>query len=167
MRDGDDGPGALDAVLASARLRLDGVPREALGELVAARRVLGFRRAARIVRAGDAWHLGVLLLTDDRLLVTGEIVRARQEAVRGFAAESQRRRAELAAAARRGGFAEGEAVHVGWEVVDAPGLTDRTEPVAVREGVPVVRWSPRGGQVALAGYLDERIALLQHPPERA
>ena len=89
-------------------------PREALGELIVPRQVLGIGRSPRIVRRGAAWHLGVLLVTDEAVLATGDIVRARQEARRGFAAESQRQRAELAAAARRGGFAEGESVHIGW-----------------------------------------------------
>ncbi|WP_286301084.1 hypothetical protein [Microbacterium suwonense] len=33
-------------------------------------------------------------------------------------------------------------------------------PLAVVDGVPSVRWSRAGGLVPLAGYLDERIALL-------
>jgi hypothetical protein len=108
----------------------------------------------------------VLLLTDDALLATGDIVRAREEVRRGFAAESQRRRAELAAAARRGGLEEGESVHIGWMQLDADGV-DRgaaSGPLALRDGVPSVRWSAAGGYVPLAAYLDERIELLRHPP---
>jgi hypothetical protein len=30
-----------------------------------------------------------------------------------------------------------------------------------------VRWSPRGGFVALEGYVSERIELLRHPPAGA
>ncbi len=145
----------LPSLLDDARRRLAGAPRERLGELVPARRMLGIPRAARIVPRGDAWHLGVLLLTDDTVLATGEIVRARTEARRGYTAESQRQRAALAEAARRGGFAEGETVHVGWR--EASGI------LAVHDGVPVVRWSHSAGFVPLAGYLDERIELLQHP----
>ena len=103
----------LDALLDAARARLQGLPRESLGEVVLPRRILGVSRAMRVEPRGTAWHLGVLLLTDDALLSTGRIVRARAEAPRGFTAESQRERAALAGAARRGGFAEGQTVHVG------------------------------------------------------
>ena len=157
---------SIGPLLEDARARLADAPREALGELRTPRRVLGVARAPRIVRAGTAWHLGVLLLTDDALLATGDIVRARQEARRGYAAESQRHRAELAAAARRGGIAEGESVHIGWVALDVAGV-DRGEasgPLSLRDGTPSVRWSAAGGFVPLDAYLDERIELLRHPP---
>ncbi|HWM16163.1 MAG TPA: glutaminase [Microbacterium sp.] len=157
------------ALLDGARARLAAAPREAIGELREPRRVLGIGRAPRVVRRGTAWHIGVLLLTDEAVLATGEIIRARQEAPRGFSAESQRRRAELAGAARRGGFAEGEPVHIGWTVLDADAV-DRggaSGPLALRAGVPSVRWSAAGGYIALAAYLDERIELLLAPPAGA
>lgn len=156
-------------VLDQVRARLAGIPREALGERVVPRRLLGIGRAPRIVRRGEAWHLGVLLLTDDGVLATGDIVRARAEARRGFAAESQRQRAELAAAARRGGLAEGEIVHIGWSVLD-PDAVDAgaaSGPLALRGGVPSVRWSAAGGYLPLAAYLGERVDLLLHPPAGA
>ena len=155
--------------LDAARGRLGDAPREALGELIAPRRVLGIARAARIVRRGSAWHLGVLLLTDDAVLATGDVVRARQEARRGYTAVSQRQRAALAAAARRGGFGEGETVHIGWRMLD-PAAVDRSEvsgPLALVDGVPSVRWSAAGGYMPLAAYLDERVALLLAPPPGA
>lgn len=154
-------------ILRDARVRLQGAPREALGALREFRRVLGVQRAPRIVPVGSAWHLGVLLLTDDAVLATGDILRARTEAIRGFAAESQRARSALAAAASRGGFADGDTVHVGWEVFDLDLLGPHTSPLAVRDGIPVVKWSAAGGYAPLAGYLDERVDLLVHPPERA
>ncbi|KQZ85911.1 glutaminase [Microbacterium sp. Root166] len=157
------------ALLAAARARLAGAPQEALGELRTPGRVLGIARAPRIVPAGQAWHIGALLLTDDAVLATGEIVRARAEARRGYAAESQRQRAELAAAARRGGFDEGQVVHIGWQVAD-PAAVDRgaaSGPLALVDGVPSVRWSAAGGYVPLDRYLDERIALLLAPPPGA
>jgi hypothetical protein len=155
------------ALLTHARDRLQDVPREDLGELRTPRRILGFARAPRIVPVGTAWHLGVLLLTDDAVLATGDIVRARAEAVRGFTAESQRARAALAAAASRGGFREGQVVHVGWVRLDLPQLSERTSPLAVRDGVPSVRWSAAAGYVPLERYLEERVELLRHPPDRA
>ncbi|WP_322410959.1 glutaminase [Microbacterium invictum] len=157
---------AVDELLAGARARLAGVPREGLGELLPPRRLLGIRRSPRIVRQGDAWHLGTLLLTDDELLATGDILRARAEVRRGFTAESQRRRAELAAAARRGGFAEGETVHIGWRRLDldAIGRGAASDPVRIAGGEPQVRWSAKGGWVPLARYLEERVDLLLNPP---
>lgn len=157
----------LEHLLASARARLADAPRERIGELQEGRRLLGIPRAPRIVDRGRAWHLGVLLLTDDTLLATGDIVRSRAEVRRGFAAESQRRRAELAAAAHRGGVPEGETVHIGWHPLDPGAFDARTAPVALREGELAVRWSAQGGYMPLGRYLDERIDLLVHPPERA
>lgn len=157
-----------------ARARLAGAPREALGELVVPRRLLGIARAPRIERRGAAWHLGVLLLTDDAVLATGDVIRARHEARRGYAAASQRQRAELEAAARRGGFAEGEVVHLGWRVLDldAVGSGGGREAAASTvlldvDGVPSVRWSTAGAPMPLEAYLAERIALLREPPSGA
>ncbi len=157
---------SLAAILDSARARLEGLPREALGEVVIPRRILGISRATRVEPRGTAWHLGVLLLTDDAVLSTGQIIRARAEAPRGFAAESQRERAALAGAARRGGFDEGQTVHVGWQTIDPDAVARgaASGPLSLRAGVPSVRWSAAGGWVPLEGYLDERIALLAEPP---
>jgi len=145
------------ALLDDARRRLAGAPREGLGRLRTSR-----WRADRIVRVGEAWHLGVLLLTEDRVLATGEILRAAQEVRRGYAAESARERAERRAQARRGGFAEGEVVHLGWQELDPDAVDagDVSGPLALLGGEPAVRWSPGGALVPLAGYLDERIALI-------
>jgi len=159
----------FQTLFAEARAALAAAPQEPLGELRTPRRVLGIARPPRIVRVGDAWHLGVLLIGADAVYATGDIVRARAEAPRGFTAESQRARAELAAAARRGGFAEGEAVHVGWRMLPPGALAEgeASGPLAVREGVPSVRWSASGGWTPLKRYLDERIALLLEPPPGA
>ena len=159
----------IEKLLADARARLAGAPRERLGMLRTPRRILGLGRAPRIEPVGAAWHLGVLLLTEDRLLATGEIVRAREEARRGFTAESQRERAAVAAAAFRGGFAEGETVHLDWREIDLDALAAGTAsgPVALVDGVPSVRWSAGGAFMPLAGYLRERVDLLVSPPQGA
>jgi hypothetical protein len=153
----------------AARGRLAGAPREGLGELVEPRRILGVGRAPRIVERGVVWHLGVLLVADDAVYSTGEVLRARGEARRGFTAESQRRRAELAAAARRGGFPEGATDHIGWRMLDleALGRGEASGPLALVDGVASVRWSSAGGFVPLDRYLDERIGLLVDPPAGA
>ena len=156
----------VSAILEGARSRLAEAPREGLGELVEPRRVLGIARAPRIVPRGTAWHLGVLLLTDDAVLATGDILRARTEARRGYTAEAQRHRAALAAAARRGGFDEGATVHLGWRMLDPSALArgEASDPLALVAGVPSVRWRASGGYVPLERYLDERIGLLLDPP---
>jgi hypothetical protein len=46
------------------------------------------------VPVGEAWHVGVLLIADAEVYATGEILRARAEAVRGYTAEAQRARSE-------------------------------------------------------------------------
>lgn len=159
---------AFAALFADARTRLAGAPREALGELVHPRRILGIPRAERIVPRGSAWHLGALLLTDDAVLATGDVIRARQEVRRGYTADAQRRRAERAAAARRGGFAEGETVHIGWRVLDTTDAGgSASDPLAVVDGVPSIRWSAQGGFMPLSAYLDERVRLLREPPAGA
>jgi hypothetical protein len=113
-------------------------------------------RGARIVRAGEAWHLGVLLLTRDGVLATGEVLRAAEEVRRGYAAESARARADRRAQARRGGFGEGEVVHIGWTELDAEAV--ESGPLLTVDGVPMVRWSA-GGIMPLETYLDEQIGL--------
>ena len=151
----------LHALLDTARARLAGRPREALGEFATSRRLLGFGRAPRIVPVGEAWHVGVLLLTDEGVLATGQILRARAEVRRGYTAQSQRDRAELAAAAFRGGFAEGQTVHVGWTRIDvdvvARGVA--SGPLSLVDGVPHVRWSPAAATRPLAAYLDDQLSL--------
>jgi hypothetical protein len=156
----------LDALFDDARTSLQVIPREGLGELVQPPRILGVRRAPRIVPRGWAWHLGAILLTEDSVYATGDIIRAHEEVRRGYPAESQRRRAELSAAARRGGFAEGQTVHLGWTEIDLAAVAAGGEsgPLALRDGVVSIRWSPRGGYTPLEGYLRERISLLLHPP---
>lgn len=156
----------IAALFAQARERLAAAPRDALGLLVVPKRILGLARAPRIVPAGDAWHLGVLLVGDDDVWATGEIVRAREEAPRGFTAESQRERAAMAGAAWRGGFPEGMPVHVGWTPIDLAALErgEQSGPLAPADGGVGVRWSSSGGLMPLATYLDERASLLVDPP---
>lgn len=157
---------AVAELLDAARRELGSVAREALG-VWRSRRILGISTAPRIVPAGSAWHLGVLLLTEDAVLATGEIVRAREEVRRGFAAESQRERAAIAAAAFRGGFAEGQSVHVGWEPIDPGAVDAASSPLRLGADGPLVRWSAAGGFMPLERYLAERVALARTPPAGA
>ncbi len=150
----------VEEILARARRRVAGSPTERMGDWASSRKLLGFGRAPRIVPVGDAWHVGVLLLTDEEVHTTGEVLRARQEVRRGFTAQSQRERAERQAAAYRGGFAEGEVVHVGWETIDLDFVSAGGASGALIGGeIPLVRWSPSADPRPLAEYLDEVLAL--------
>lgn len=148
-------------MLDAARARLAAAPREPLGEWASGRRLLGFGRSPRIVRVGEAWHLGALLVGAEALYATGEVLRAREDVVRGFTAQSQRERAERAAAAFRGGFAEGETVHLGWspidvEAVDAGGASG---PLSGAGGTVMIRWSASAAARPLADYISDQLAL--------
>lgn len=146
------------ALLAQAAKDLAGVPKEGLGEERESR-----WRGRRIVRAGEAWHLGVLLIDGTRVLATGEVLRAADPGRRGYTAESARERAARRQEALRGGFREGEVVHVGWSVIDV-GVVDAgasSGPLAMIDGVPQVRWSAAGGFMPLEAYLRERVELLR------
>jgi len=151
----------VTSLLQAARERLAGSPRERLGEWAANRRFLGIGRAPRIVPVTEAWHLGALLISEDRVFATGEVLRARHDAVRGYTAEAQRARSERAAAAFRGGFAEGEVLHLGWTEMDAAAV-DRGESsgiLSLRGGLPHVAWSHTGPPRPLADYLDDMLSL--------
>jgi hypothetical protein len=138
---------------------LAGVPREGLGEERSSR-----WRGERIVRVGEAWHVGVLLLTDDRALATAEILRATDPGRRGYTAESARARAARRQLALRGGFAEGDVVHVGWSLIDVDAVDagGSSGPLASTDGVPHVRWSATAAYVPLEAYLQERIDLMRN-----
>ncbi|WP_454114156.1 glutaminase [Microbacterium maritypicum] len=146
------------ALLTQAVKDLQDAPKEGLGEQRDSR-----WRGRRIVRVGDAWHLGVLLLTETHALATAEVLRAADPGRRGYTAESARERAERRAEALRGGFGEGEVVHVGWSVIDVNGVDagGSSGPLALIDGVPSVRWSTAGGFMPLEAYLRERVALLR------
>jgi hypothetical protein len=150
-------PDTIGSILAAARAALADVPVEALG-----RQKISRWRDPRIVRAGSAWHVGVLLLTGDALLATAEVLRAAEPVRRGYASESARARAARRAEASRGGFANGETVHVGWAPIDLAAVAGggSSGPLALIDGVPSVRWSAAGGYMPLEAYLRERIALL-------
>lgn len=144
-------------LLSAARDTLRGIPKEGLGE-----ERLSRWRGDRIIHIGEAWHVGVLLLTDDQALATAEVLRAADPGRRGYTAESARERAARRQMALRGGFDEGDVVHVGWTVIDVDAVDagGSSGPLALHDGVPSVRWSPTGGYMPLDAYLRERIALI-------
>lgn len=146
------------ALFDTARGELADVPQEGLGQYKRSR-----WRGERIVRVGAAWHIGVLLIADDAVFSVGEVLRAGDPGRRGYTAESARQRAALRLMAVRGGFGEGEVVHLGWQTIDVDAVDagGASGPLALRDGVVSVRWAPGGGFQPLAGYLRERIDLLR------
>ena len=136
-------------------------PQEWVGTWARRSRVFGFARATRIVPVEKVWRIGVLLIGEHAVFGVGEVLRTRTEAVRGYTATAQRERAERAAAAARGGFADGEIVHLDAERLDLDALDrgEPTGPLLVIEGVVRVRWSALGSPRPLRDYLDEQLAI--------
>lgn len=152
---------------AAARLMVAGVSPDALGRFVPARRRLLVNRPPRIVRDGSAWIVGRLLVSvDGELLAATHTLRAHVPKPHiNYPSESARERDQLRHAAIRGGFREGETVH--WDAVPivAAELTEMSAPVLVRDGAPMVIWSPAAPAASaqpLPEYLDSRIDLLLH-----
>lgn len=153
----------LDA--ARRRLRETGVPTQALGEIIVPRRFLGLSRSLRIEPRGRAWHLGALLLGDTQLYAAGEVIRAADDGRRGYTSELARMRSEAAVAAVRGGFPEGETIHLAWRGIDLDDVLDggRDDLVFMADGELRIRWSRQGAPVPLAAYVGERVELLAEP----
>lgn len=132
-----------------------GIPDEALATLKKPRFA-----AAKLVKEGRAWRLGVLLIDrDGRLYRTGEVTRA-VEPLRGVAnksAEAELRR-EMRRAATRGRFAEGEVVNFGYSLIS---VAENSDPVRLVNGEALVRWNESGNWRPLMSYLAERISLSQ------
>lgn len=159
----------LPALLEELRARLSAAAarREALAAWVPERKMLGvIRRGPTLRRAGEAWPLGVLLLsTDGRLLGLGTATRARPASRVGYVAESARERDELRMLAAKAGFEPGEALHIDPVPLEVAALAAGSPSGPVLpgpDGMLLVRWSPAGGVEPrdLAGYLAERVELL-------
>ena len=155
---------------AAGELGGHGARDEALAEYVPERRTLGIPRAARMMPVGRVWRLGALLVTaDGRLLATGRVVRAERPVRRSTPAAAIAEQRAYAAAAVKGGFAEGETVNFGAEWVDPVELeaSGASGPVVVVGGDALfVRWSPAqpDALTSLDRYLADRVELLVNPP---
>lgn len=152
---------------ALAALRAGNAPTEALARFEPARRVaLLFTREPRMVPLGRVWRLGVFLLADDgTLYATGSTTRAVNPRHPGYQSVSAEERRGYRAAAFRGPFPEGETVNFDARPIDmdAASLPETGGPLVLRDGRPLVRWSPTAGEAGLVpveGYLAERVALL-------
>ena len=150
-----------------ARLDKARVRPEATAEFVPAKRILFIERNARLRRTGAAWNLGAVLIETETLalLTPGTVTRSKKERRVGYVAESARERDALRWAAARGGFAEGEVVHVDPERLDIDALTAgqcaRSGPLVLNDrGEIAIEWARESAPRPLAGYLEERATLL-------
>lgn len=129
------------------------VPDEALATLKRSR-----FSGLKLVRAGRAWRLGVLLLDRQlQLYEAGEVTRA-VEPLRGVAnksAEAEARR-EMRRAATRGRFPEGEVVNFGYLPID---LESGSGPIEIRDEGALIHWRPGAPLLPLDRYLAERLQL--------
>lgn len=157
---------------ARAQLLAAGARDEALGEYVQPKPVLGIRRDATMRDLGRVWRLGVLLLgREDGLWATGSITRVTEPGRPQWQSNSAEIRRAYRAAANKGHFPTGETVnHSAVPIPLDGGLDPARGPLWIRDGVPVVRWSPTAGDdaaIPLRDYLADRVELLVHPPQGA
>lgn len=172
---------ALSAAV--ARLQATGIKPEALAEYVAPRRVLLVNRPATMRPIGEVWRLGTLLLgapidtppepsktpqaSPLTLWAAGHATRAAVRPHPNNQSVSREERRDIAAAALKGGYAEGTPVN--YDAVQI--LLDEASLLALNTGSPLgfangeahVRWRAGAslhGAPTLQAYLDDRIGLL-------
>ena len=172
---------------AAVQLRDADVEPEHLAELVPEhRRLLIIRRPAVMVPRGRVWRLGVLLLeavpahtsVSPTLLAAGRATRAAERGRPNHQSVSREERREIAAAALRGGYPEGTAVHFDAVPIplDAEGIAQLASvpradmPVGATHAELRVRWragAPLDPAPTLQQYVRERVQLILDPPEGA
>lgn len=165
----------------AAQLREGRVRTEAIARWRPAGRILGILpRPERLRHAGEAWRLGVLLVTPGaELYALGTLVRSHRPERVGYAAESARERDALRHAAFEAGFPEGSTVHIEPTPVDLDAVAsertsrllrtvgaDRAGPLLRGPDGIRVRWAPQATAASarsLPEYLAEHADLLLHP----
>ena len=171
-RTGDAGltPEAAAADLAAllqrtiADLEARGTHDEALGAVKPGRGFGPISTATKMVRAGRAWRLGVLLIDRNaELYETGSVTRAivPLRAVTNRSAEAEARRDDRRAAAR-GNFPEGEVVNFDYSPIDCgvAALEAGLSILSILNGVVMVAWHATDPQRRLDTYLADRLGLL-------
>lgn len=183
-----------DLAEAVSQLKALGAPLEALAEYVPQRRILFVSRPPTMAQVGEVWRLGVLLLspgstespgsTDGSargastpmLYAAGHATRAAARLHPSNQSVSREERRDIAAAALRGGYAEGAPVNFDASPIPSEESELRAlghdSPVGVVEsggGQEVrVRWragASLDSAPTLREYLADRIELLTHPPQ--
>ena len=172
-----DAAASARAAIASAAERLSAVAArtESLTELRTPRAIGPLRRAPRLVPVAQVWRLGVLLLESApgeaaRLFATGSVTRARDPRHPNFTSVSGEERREVREAARRAGFAAGEAVDYDARPLPLDDTLGAVGPLVLRDGALFVSWNGTRSPESLtpfADYLAERVELLADPPAGA
>lgn len=161
----------LDAAV--ERLRAADARDEALAIFVPRRRVLLIPRDASFIPIGRVWRLGVFLLDREATLYeAGSTTRAVAPGYPGYQSNSAEERRGYRAAAVKGPFAPGETVNFGAKVIDLDPdvLRESRGALFLEDSRPLVRWNASATAdtaMDFSAYLDERVALLSHPPEGA
>ena len=157
---------------AVAALQLAGVLPEAIAEYVPeGRKLFVLPRPATMRALGEAWRLGSLLLdTEGGLWVAGRATRAAERGRVGYQSVSREERRDIAAAALRGGYAEGFPVNFDARPISLDEASLRelgpTDPIGLAESEIRVRWrtgASLDSAPTLEQYLRERVALLVDP----
>ena len=178
MNDASDEAAILDGIrdrldAAVERLRAADARDEALAIFVPRRRVLLFPKDASFILIGRVWHLGVFLLDREATLYeAGSTTRAVAPGYPGYQSHSAEERRGYRAAAHKGPFAPGETVNFGAKLVDLDleALRGSRGALFLEDDRPLVRWNPSATAdtaMDFHAYLDERVALLTHPPAGA
>lgn len=159
---------------AVAALQRAGVRPEALAEYMPeSRRLLVFPKPATMRPLGEVWRLGSLLLDGQGgLWAAGRATRAAERGRVGYQSLSREERRDIAAAALRGGYAEGSPVNFDAQPlsldVDALRALGPEAPIGLADDGEVrVRWrlgAALTGAPTLEQYLGDRVALLTDPP---
>ncbi|MBC7590156.1 MAG: hypothetical protein H7226_03800 [Salinibacterium sp.] len=163
-------PEAAAATLAAllqrtiADLQARGTHDEALGAVKPGRGFGPLSTATKMVRAGRAWRLGVLLIDPNaELYETGSVTRAivPLRAVTNRSAEAEARRDDRRAAAR-GNFPEGEVVNFDYSPIErsAAALEAGLSILSIVDGVVMVAWHATDPPRRLDTYLADRLGLL-------
>lgn len=150
------------------RLRAARARTEMLAELHTPRGFGPFRRAPKFLRLGEVWRLGVLLLAADPiaggpLFATGAVTRARDPRHPNFTSVSAEERRAVREAARRAGFAAGQAVDYDARPLPIDRTLGSAGPLVVRDGKLFVSWDRSRAPASLtpfADYLAERVELV-------
>ncbi len=147
--------------------------RELLADYIPASRFLGIPRRARMDRVGEAWHLGVFLMTQDgQLFQAGKTTRAIEPGRPGHVSKVREERREFTDAAWRGSFPSGSVVNFDTYLIemDMDELRAGKLVLFTKDDQALVRWRPGVSDEdarPFKEYMAERLELLLNPPQGA
>ena len=146
-----------------ASLEASGAHDEALGEYRRRRGLLGIGGSVTLTPVGRAWRVGRLLISrDGGVFDVGATTRAVDPKHPNYQSVSGEDRRDDRRAAFEGDFAEGEVVNHDFTplALDVEAIRSGTGPLHIDDGRFTIDWAKGQRPVPLAGYLVERVALL-------